>query len=265
MTPVAAAAVAVVIGAVSSAINAVAGGGSLVSFPVLRIGFGMPSVAANMTNTASLWPGSLAGGLGYANLLGKAGHHLKVLLFPTLIGSVLGAWLLTATSARVFDVLVPVLILFAATLLFFQPRIKAWAGRKRKGVPPVVGLVLQFFVSVYGGYFGAGMGIMMLAAFSLYVVGDIHEYNAIKNWLGLLINLIATLVFLVAGRVSANGSQPPHIDWRIAIPMIVGSVIGGYAMARLSQRIDSEKLRIVIAIYGFVAAGYFIFQLVRGA
>jgi uncharacterized membrane protein YfcA len=261
---VASAGVAVVIGAVSSAINAVAGGGSLVSFPVLLIGFGMPSVAANMTNTASLWPGSLAGGLGYSNLLARAGHHLKVLLLPTLLGSVLGAWLLTATNPKVFDVLVPILILFAAGLLAFQPRIKAWASRKRQGVPPAVGFILQFLVSVYGGYFGAGMGIMMLAAFSLYVVGDIHEYNAIKNWLGLLINLIATLVFLVPGHVAADGRHPPHIDWSIAVPMIVGSVIGGYWMARISQRIDSEKLRILITIYGFVAAGYFVYQLVVG-
>lgn len=260
----ASAAVAVVIGAVSAAINSVAGGGSLVSFPVLRVGFHMPSVDANMTNTSSLWPGSLAGGLGYSNLLSKAVHHLKVLLLPTLLGSVIGAWLLTVTSPKLFDVLVPILILFAAGLLAFQPRIKVWAGRKRKGVPPAVGFVLQFLVSVYGGYFGAGMGIMMLAAFSLYVEGDIHEYNAIKNWLGLLINLIATLVFLIPGHVAADGRRPPHIDWSIAVPMIVGSVIGGYWMARVSQRIDSEKLRVLIAIYGFVAAAYFVYQLAVG-
>ena len=261
----ASAGIAVLIGAVSSAINAVAGGGSLVSFPVLRIGFGMASVPANMTNTSSLWPGSLAGGLGYSNLIGKAGHHLKVLLLPTLFGSVLGAWLLTVTSPKVFDILVPILIVFAAGLLAFQPRIKAWATRGRQAAPPSIGFVLQFLVSVYGGYFGAGMGIMMLAAFSLYVVGDIHEYNAIKNWLGLLINFVATLVFLISGRSSVGASQAPHIDWSIAAPMIVGSIIGGYAMARLSQRIDSEKLRVCIAVYGFVAAGYFVWQLVASS
>jgi uncharacterized membrane protein YfcA len=259
------AAVAVVVGAVSSAINAVAGGGSLVSFPFLRLGFGMPSVAANMTNTSSLWPGSLAGGLGYSNLLGKSVHHLRLLLLPTLVGSALGAWLLTVTSPKLFDVLVPILILFAATLLAFQPRIKAWAGRKHEAARPAVGLVLQFLVSVYGGYFGAGMGIMMLAAFSLYVVGDIHAYNAIKNWLGLLINLIATLVFLIPHPAVSAHVPAPHIDWSIAIPMIVGSIIGGYAMARMSQRINSEKLRVLIAVYGFVAAGYFVYQLVVGS
>jgi uncharacterized membrane protein YfcA len=131
-------------------------------------------------------------------------------------------------------------------------------------VPPPVAFILQFLVSVYGGYFGAGMGIMMLAAFSLYVDGDIHEYNAIKNWLGLIINLIATLVFMLPARVGVGGGRPPHIDWSIAAPMILGSIIGGYAMARFSQRINSEKLRVVIAIYGFVAAGYFVWQLVVG-
>ena len=255
-------AIAALIGAVSSAINTVAGGGSLVSFPVLRIGFGMASVPANMTNTASLWPGSLGGGVGYFNLIAKAGHHLRMLLLPTLLGSGLGAWLLTVTSPKLFDVLVPILILFAATLLVFQPRVKAWAGKKHAGVPHSVGFVLQFLVSVYGGYFGAGMGIMMLAAFSLYVVGDIHEYNAIKNWLGVLINFIATLVFMIPHHAAADHAAAPHIDWGIATPMIVGSIIGGYAMARVSQRINSEKLRVLIAIYGFVAGGYFICQLV---
>ncbi|MHB8636612.1 MAG: sulfite exporter TauE/SafE family protein [Fimbriimonadaceae bacterium] len=258
-------AVAVLVGAVSSGINTVAGGGSLVSFPVLRLGFGMASVPANMTNTSSLWPGSLAGGIGYANLLSKTKHHLKLLLLPTLFGSVLGAWLLTATSPKVFDVLVPILILFAALLLTFQPRIKAWASRKHERVPPLAGLMMQFLVSVYGGYFGAGMGIMMLAAFSLYVVGDIHEYNAIKNWLGLLINFVATLVFMLPSRSTGNPALQPHIDWSIATPLIIGSLIGGYATARISQRVDSEKLRIIIAVYGFVAAAYFVYQLVAGS
>jgi len=125
-------------------------------------------------------------------------------------------------------------------------------------VSPVFGFVAQFLVSVYGGYFGAGMGIMMLAAFSLYVEGDIHEYNAIKNWLGLLINFIATLVFMIPGHAKAG-----QIDWRVAGPMVVGSLVGGYAAARLSQRVDGNKLRVLIAIYGFCAAGYFIYKIVR--
>src|SRR5579872_5280896 len=231
------------IAAVASGINTVAGGGSLVSFPVLLTGFHIPSVSANMTNTSGLWPGSLSGAFGFINLLGKTLHHLKALLIPTLVGAILGAWLLRVTSPKVFDVLVPILILFAATLLAVQPRIKAWAGRKHSGVHPSLGFVLQFLVSVYGGYFGAGMGIMMLAAFSLYVEGDIHEYNAIKNWLGLLINFIATLVFVIPS--AARGKEvPPHIDWNIAFPMVIGSLIGGYAMARISQRVQADKLRI---------------------
>ncbi len=245
------------VGAVASGINSVAGGGSLVSFPVLLTGFGMPSVAANMTNTAGLWPGSLTGALGFVNLVKKALNHLKALLLPTLVGAILGAWLLTVTSPRVFDVLVPILILFAATLLVFQPQIKAWAARKHTAVHPIFGFVMQFLVSVYGGYFGAGMGIMMLAAFSLYVEGDIHEYNAIKNWLGLIINFIATLVFLIPGHSKAG-----HIDWRIAAPMVAGSLVGGYAAARLSQRVNGDRLRILIALYGFLAAGYFIYKII---
>lgn len=240
------------VSAVASGINTVAGGGSLVSFPFLLVGLGMPPIPANVTNTASLWPGSLAGGVGFLNLIGKAQHHLRTLIAPTLVGSVIGATLLLTTSPRVFSLLVPPLILLAATLLAFQPRIKKWAAGKHRKVGRFEGFCLQFLVSVYGGYFGAGMGIMMLAAFSLYVDGDIHEHNAIKNWLGVFINFAATGVFAIQGKA---------IHWDIAFPMILGAVIGGYLTARVSQRFDANRLRVAIACYGFVAAGYFVYRL----
>jgi hypothetical protein len=239
-------------GFVASAINTVAGGGSLISFPVLNVGFALPSVVANATNSASLWPGSLAGGLGFANLFQKTKHHLFALLPATLLGSIVGAILLLNTSSKVFDRLVPPLIFLAALLLAFQPRIKAWSLQRHGGVPKPMGQAIQFLVSVYGGYFGAGMGIMMLAAFSLYVDGDIHELNSLKSWLGLLINLTAAIVFVIQRTVV----------FAFAAPMVIGAILGGYVAARLSQKVNTNVLRICISSYGFAAAGYFVWRLV---
>lgn len=234
------------IGAIASGINAVAGGGSLISFPFM-VGIGVPSVEANATNAASQWPGSIGSAVAFWNLLPKTGHYLKLLAAPTILGGTLGGWLLMATSQALFKAVVPWLILLAAGLLAFQPKIKAWSQRHQKGMSPFAGVILQFFVSAYGGYFGAGMGIMMLAAFTLYIEGTIHELNAMKVWLGLAINLSATIVFLVQGKIWLTS----------CIALAVGGIVGGFYAAKLSQKIDSNKLRVAIAVYGFVMAAYF--------
>lgn len=238
------------IGAVASGVNTVAGGGSLLSYPALNIGFRMASRTANATNSVGLWPGSLAGALGYVNLIKRTGKYLKSLALPTLIGSQLGAVLLLETSNRLFDQLVPVLILLAAFLMLFQKQIRKACLKSQVKISVGFGMFLQFLVSVYGGYFGAGMGIMMLAIFGLFIEGDIHELNAVKNWLGLLINFSITFTFALKGLV----------DYSIAMPLIIGSVVGGYGSARLSQKVDPEKVRLVVIVYSFAAAGYFIYQ-----
>lgn len=237
----------VLVGAVASAINSVAGGGSLLSFPALTLGLGIPERTANATNSTGLWPGSLAGAFGFLNLLPKTARHLRSLLLPTLTGCSLGAWLLLATKESLFRAVVPGLLLFAALLLWFQPQVKKFVERGGHKVSPMSAFALQFAVSIYGGYFGAGMGIMMLAVFALYMEGSIHEINAAKNWLGLIINLVASSIFIFQGLVLLVP----------AIALAVGSVLGGFAAARLSQRIDPEKLRMTIACYGLVTAAYF--------
>ena len=188
-----------------------------------------------------------AGGLGFLNALAPTRQYLRTLLWPTLLGSVLGAVLLLQTGERAFQVVVPFLILGATLLLAFQSRIKAFSLRHSHEMPPAAAAVLQFLVSVYGGYFGAGMGIMMLAVFTLYMEGNLHEMNAAKNWLGLLINFVATGVFLLRG----------HIVVGSAVALAIGAVLGGFAAARWSQRVDPERLRPWIAAYGFAAAAYF--------
>jgi len=247
------AALLVGVGAIASGLNTVAGGGSLVSFPTLNVVIGLPEKIANATNSVGLWPGSLAGGLGFRNLLPKTAHYFKALFLPTLLGSTAGSFLLLVTSNAVFKAVIPGLILLASFLLLFQPKVKKFVLRDRKKLPEVWGWVLQFLVSVYGGYFGAGMGIMMLAAFALYMDGNIHELNAVKNWLGLVINFTASVIFILKGMV---------VLWP-AVWIILGCLVGGFVAARVSQRFNSDKLRTVIAIYGFAMTALFIYRAIR--
>jgi uncharacterized protein len=244
----------IIVGAVASAINSVAGGGSLLSFPYLTLGLGIPLKEANATNAVGLWPGSLSGAYGFINLLPKTRHHLKLLAVPTLIGSIAGAWLLIATRERLFAIAVPFLLLLATLLLAFQPQIKRWALGYRKEISPTAGVLLQLAVSLYGGYFGAGMGIMMLASFALYMEGTIHEINAVKTWLGVIINLVASIVFLTQGLI---------LIWP-AVFLTIGSLIGGFWAAKASQGIDPDKLRLAIAGYGFLATAYFAWRSFTG-
>jgi hypothetical protein len=237
-------------GMIASAINAVAGGGSLISFPTLTVGLNIASLNANATNSVALWPGSLASLFGFLNLRDKTKDSLRLMFVPTLIGSVVGALLLVATSKRTFDYLVPALILMATVLLAFQPKIKAWAAGRHKQVSPWVGVILQLLVAIYGGYFGAGMGIMMLGAFALTVEGNIHELNALKSFLAVVINLAASVVLFTRGLV-------------VIVPALVlmaGAIVGGYAAAVVSQRVDSEKLRVWIVAYGFAMTGFFVYR-----
>ncbi len=216
------------------------------------MGYGIPSVIANATNSVSLWPGSLAGAFGFRNLLDKTRHHLKTLVLPTIVGAAAGAWLLLITAQRVFDALVPVLILGAAVLLIFQPKVKAMVQNHVPHVPAWAGMLLQFLVSLYGGYFGAGMGIMMLACFAFYMDGTIHELNAVKNWLGVIINFVATLLFVARGIVVAD----------VAVALTLGSVVGGFSVARISQKVDGDLLRKIIAVYGVGMSAYYLYRVV---
>jgi uncharacterized membrane protein YfcA len=233
-----------VAGAVASGINSIAGGGTLVTFPFLTFGLQMPVNTANATNSVALWPGSLGGVLGLRNLFPVARDHLARLALPTVIGSALGAWMFIAAGATAFKKIVPYLILFAAILLLFQPKIKKWLLGGHPHVPIWIGILLQFCVAVYGGYFGAGMGIMMMAAFALFIEANTHEINLIKNSLGVLINLSASVLFFMSGLV----------DIMVLIPLVLGSLVGGYIVARWSQTVPPDKLRMGVAIYGVVMA-----------
>lgn len=243
------AALLVAAGAVASGLNAIAGGGSLISFPTL-VALGVPALPANATNAVALWPGSLTGAIGFREHLPKTRHHLRLLLGPALIGSSIGSITLLNTPKRVFDIAVPILILFATMLLAFQPRIRALRETKNVHISPAMGAFCQFLVSIYGGYFGAGMGLLMLAFMGLMLDDDLHALNALKGWLGLAINFTASIIFIAKGLV----------QWDVFAALLAGALIGGYASARMAVRVNPDKLRTVVVVIGFTMALWFTFR-----
>ncbi|MBL8086778.1 MAG: sulfite exporter TauE/SafE family protein [Chthonomonas sp.] len=241
----------VVAGAVASGINSIAGGGSLISFPML-VGLGVPELRANATNAVALWPGSLTGALGFREHLHKTRDHLPDLILPALLGSAAGAAILLATPERLFRQAVPVLILFATLLLAYQPQIRALGKRRDFRISKLGGAACQFLISLYGGYFGAGMGILMLAYLGLMLDDDLHALNALKGWLGLIINFVASIVFIAKGLVL----------WEPLAAMLCGSLIGGYAAARVAVRVDPDRLRKGIVVLGFVMVAWFTYKVI---
>jgi uncharacterized protein len=229
----------------AGAINSIAGGGTLVSFPVL-IWLGLPSVTANATSTVGIWPASASSLLGYRREVRATEPRMLVLLIPSVVGGIAGALLLRWTPPATFDALVPFLILFA-TLLFMaqepiQRKLKTANAAAHKSARWLAGAVLfQLFVAIYGGYFGAGIGILMLAAMSILGLTDIHQMNGLKNFFGGCINGVAAIYFIWANMVY----------WPYVILMAVGAIGGGYAGAGLARRIGRAAVRRVVIAIGF--------------
>jgi uncharacterized membrane protein YfcA len=229
----------------AGAINAVAGGGTLVSFPAL-VWIGVPSVVANATNTVALWPGTMGSAWGYRRELQGAAGRITGLLAPSLAGGLAGAVLLRLTPTDVFDRIVPLLILFATVLFMLQERAQRWFARSASAPHEGSGWTAtavgyQFLVGLYGGYFGAGIGILMLAALAILGHTDIHQMNGLKNLLAAAINGIAAVYFIWSGLVS----------WPYALVMAVGAVIGGVGGAGLARHLGREVVRRIVVVIGF--------------
>jgi len=237
-------------GLVAAAVNAFAGGGTLISFPVL-IGLGLQEQVSNATNSMALWPGSLSSAIGFKDRFQATKHYYPSLIPATILGSTAGAWLMIVTPSSTFRVLVPFLILVATLVLAFQAKIKGWVTGPHGRTSVWTGTLLQFVISVYGGYFGAGMGIMMLAAMALFVEGDIHDMNALKNSLAVLINIVAMGWFLAKGLVELVP----------CLALMAGAIIGGYGSARVSQKVASDKLRLGVVAYGLIMTAWFFIRL----
>lgn len=249
----------------AGAINSVAGGGTILTFPVLAaILPPTPGrmVIANATSTIGLMPGALAAAWAYRAERSGQPPWARWLLLPSLAGSAVGAALVLSLPPRLFDLLVPWLILLAAVLFALQPRFagrsapgSAAAGAEPLGSRLAVAAGLQFLVAVYGGYFGAGIGILMLAVLGLLGLGDIHRLNGIKNVLGTAINAVAATIFAVGS--AAGGHQ---VSWPLAAVMVVGAVGGGLGGSILARRMRPARVRRGVAVIGFVLAGYYLWR-----
>jgi uncharacterized membrane protein YfcA len=225
------------------AINSVAGGGTLLTVPTL-IWLGVPAINANATSTVALWPGSLSGAWGFRREMRQADSRVYALVVPSLIGGLAGAILLKRTPPGLFERLIPVLILFATGLFMVQDRLQRrfnlTALHHARSHWLSWTMVFQLVVGIYGGYFGAGIGIMMLAALSLMGHTDIHQMNGLKNLLAVAINGIA-IAYLVFTNL---------IRWDDALLMAVGAIVGALIGAFAARRVGQDSVRRVVVVVG---------------
>jgi uncharacterized membrane protein YfcA len=231
-------------GLAAGATNAVAGGGSLISFPAL-LAVGYPSVTANVTNSVAVLPGYLGGSIGYREELKGQRARIVALAATSVLGAVGGAALLLTGSEKTFKSIVPFLILFSCALLAAQPWLSKRIEPREHSQERSVRLhVMQFLAAVYGGYFGAGLGIMLLAVLALSIDDDLQRLNALKGLLSLLIGAVAAVYFALFGPVK----------WGAAAIMAVASLVGGRAGVGLARRLPDAVLRAVVVVFGVVVA-----------
>ena len=228
-------------------INAIAGGGTLLSFPVMTA-VGIPAVAANVTNTVALCPGMLGGIFAQRRDLDGQSARLGVALPVGAIGGIAGGVLLINSSEQAFRALIPYLILLATTLLAMQDRIRGWLLEYQGHHKPrtsVLGLIVPVaLAAVYGGYFGGGLGVILLAVLGLVLDDTITRLNALKQSIALAVNLSAAIYFLFSGKVL----------WTVALVMAVGALTGGSVGGRVAGRIRPSTLRTIVVILGYVVA-----------
>ena len=227
-------------GLAAGIVNAIAGGGSLITFPSL-IAVGLPSVDANVTNSTAVFPGYVSSVVGSRADLAGQGRRLRAIVPTSLVGAVLGCLLLLGTPARAFEVVVPFLVLGAAAILFFQDRLRGLVGRST-GEKKVALQVVVFVGAVYGGYFGAALGVMYVAALALVVDETLNRINALKNVLSACVGLATVAVFAFFA--------PVH--WGAVLVVAPATVVGGYVGARLARRLPARVLKALIVTFGTV-------------
>jgi uncharacterized membrane protein YfcA len=231
-------------------VNSIAGGGTLLTFPMLQTV--MLPKAANMTSTVALVPGSVAGAWGFRRDLAGARPWLLLLIGPSLAGGLAGSLLLLVLDNKYFELVVPWLLLLAAVLFAMQPYLNSYLLPGKTQRPAAWWLrallvLFQFFIGVYGGYFGAGIGILMLAALGIMGIGDINRMNAVKTILASCINGVSVIVF-VLGR---------EVEWQYAIPMAVTAIAGGYYGASVGRLLPRNLVRLVVILIGLGLAAYY--------
>ena len=230
------------------AVNSIAGGGTLLTFPsLLAI---LSPVTANATSTLALLPGSIAAAWGFRKELAHSRTHLLRLWPSSFLGGIVGSLLVTRLPERIFAHLIPWLLVTASVLMLLQRPIARWIGahpHEKPATSTVITIVFfQFLVGIYGGYFGAGIGILMLSALAFMGIPEIHEMNALKSVLGSTINGVTAVIFAMSGVVV----------WKYAFVMAIAAIAGGYLGARVSRKMKAEYVRIIVVSIGFLVAGY---------
>jgi uncharacterized membrane protein YfcA len=228
--------------------NALAGGGSIFTFPVL-IAVGVPPVTANVTNTVALCPGYFGGVVAQRTDLANQGKRMLALLPVAALGGIVGAWLLTRTSDAIFRSLIPFLVLGACLLLALQDKLRAMLQRRAAriglawAVPPVL------LAAIYGGYFGVALSVMFLAMIGLAIDDNLTRLNALKQAMSLACNIAAALYFAIGATVV----------WSAAGAMAAGALLGGWAGGKLARKVAAGTLRVIVIIIGIIIAALFAF------
>ena len=233
-------------GAGAGFVNAVVGSGSLITFPTL-VAVGYPPVIANVSNNIGLVPGSISGALGFRRELEGQGSRARTLAMGSASGALVGAVLLLLLPASVFDAVVPVLVLAACALMAAQPRLSKWVAARRPDDSPDVTatpIAIAFGAGIYGGYFGAAQGIILLAMLATFVPDDMARSNALKNVLAGTVNAVAAVVFILFAEVA----------WEAAALIAAGAVVGGILGASVGRRIPANVLRALVIAIGLIAA-----------
>ena len=238
-------------GFLSGAINAVAGGGTFISFGALVL-LGMPPITANATSSIAQFPGYVTSTLAYWSDIRRMWRSALVLALVSVVGSGIGALILLSLDNPQFKALVPWLLLGATAVFAAGPWLKPKPkpGAAPTAASPIAGPVAQFVTAVYGGFFGAGMGIMMLATLGLTQTGDYHRLNALKNLLAIVIAAVAIVVFIAGDAVS----------WPGALAMIPGVALGGYAGVWAARRVPQVYVRSFVVAVGLFLAAYYFYQ-----
>lgn len=240
---------------VAGAANAIAGGGSFITFPSLLF-TGIPPVNANATNTVAVWPGILASTSAYRRVLGGALlKSVAPLIVVTLLGSCLGALLLLKTPQMTFMKMVPWLLLVGTVLFAFGGRISAWANRRHAAHGPSVAMItgvsfVQFLAGIYIGYYGAGVGFIILPLLAMMGIEDIHAMNGVRTLLATCGNAVAVVLFIIARAVL----------WPQALVMMGGAILGGYAGAHYAQKLRQKTVRYIVITIGLAMTVYFFWK-----
>lgn len=232
-------------------LNTIAGGGTFLTFPAL-VFIGVPPVMANATSAVAVFPGYLGGALGFRNEIGRfEKKQLLRLIGVTLIGGLIGSLLLLVSSNEAFSIVVPFLLLGATLAFLHGEKIRNWAATKSRAVTPF-GTVSLLMVSIYGGYFNGGLGIVLLALFALWGMVNLHEMNGLKSGLSSALSAVSVAVFAVGGLVA----------WDHAIGMMIASTLGGYAGAPVARALPKSVVRGLIASVGFSMSAVFFWRLI---